>query len=238
MSLTRIAAALIALATALPMASYAQGTTTPKSTGKTLSGGNKPAGKLLTRNELRACMKTQDTLKSGRSDLESERAALDREKAELVQAGDALRAERTALERQRNETVSAYNAKVANREARMTAWNQRNAALAEMVRSKKGDKAEMERERADLEREKAELIQLDEALKAEAPQIESTSSQAVAAYNAKATANDQKVEDWNKRSAAGVERANAWRADNDNWKRDCADRPYREDDEIAIKAGK
>jgi hypothetical protein len=85
----------LALCLAWPLAT-AQTTTPakPAKPGATKSfGGSKPGGKLLTRDELRACMKMQADMKSGGATLERDKAELQREKAELQQAGEALKAD-------------------------------------------------------------------------------------------------------------------------------------------------
>jgi hypothetical protein len=223
MTVFRPAAALLALAFAALPPAQAQ---TPKKTppAKTLGGGAaKPGGKLLTRDELRSCLKTQAGLKTERSEIERERAALDQEKAELQKAVDAAKAER-------NAAVSSYNARVAERERRVTAFSARNNAYAELAK-KGAEKEVLDRERVTLEAERAELVKLDEALKAEGPALQATTAQTMAPYN-------EKVEAWTKRNTAQVDRAIAWDTSNDNWMRDCNNRRYNEDDEIAIRKGK
>lgn len=223
MTVFRPAAALLALAfVALPMA-YAQ---TPKKnlSEKTLGGAAaKPDAKLLTRDELRNCLKTQATLKAERSEIEKERAALDQEKAALQNAADAAKGERNAV-------VASYNARVAERERRVTAFSARNNAYGEMVRNG-AEKAVVERERAALVAERAELAKADEALKAEAPVLQTTTAQMMAPHN-------EKLEAWTKRNALHADRAATWEATSTSWTRDCANRRYNEDDEIAIRKGK
>jgi len=234
MTVFRCSAALLALAlVALPL--HAQVLKTGAS--KTLGGAAKPGGKLLTRDELRACLKTQTTMKSGRAEIDRERATLEQEKAELAKVAQALKTERSAIQAERNAAVAAYNARVAEFEKRGVEFVARNAAYNDMV-NKRADKDERERQRAALEAERAELMRIDEALKAEAPAIQSANAQAPAPHNGKAAANDQKIDDWTKRNAAFAERANAWQAGHDAWSRDCAERRYDEADEIAIQKGK
>ena len=56
-------------------------------------------------------------------------------------------------------------------------------------------------------------------------------------YNAKASALDARVSDWNARNNAWNDTSLALEAERKGWVRDCADRRYREDDESAIRRG-
>ena len=104
---------------------------------KTLGGG-KAAGKLMTRDELRACLKQQATLKTGRADLKSQQDTLDAEKPALVDAGTALKEELATLDRSSADAVAAYNAKAQANDQKVDAWNQRNAALVEQAKTWQG----------------------------------------------------------------------------------------------------
>jgi hypothetical protein len=221
-------AALLALALAWPL-THAQAT-------KSLGNG-KPGGKLLTRDELRACLGGQQDLKARRVEIERERAELDRDKAALLQAGEALKNDREAHQRSTAEQVSAFNAKNAAHGERVAALGQRIAALAEL--QKQRDKRdEAQRERETLENERQELLKEEDALKAQAKALNQGNADAVAAFNARAAEHDRKVQAWNERNRAAVERAQTWQDENSRWSADCADRRYNEDDEIAIKRGK
>jgi hypothetical protein len=76
-----------------------------------------------------------------------------------------------------------------------------------------------------------------------------TTGSMVDAYNAKAAAtqarfdarlkaNNEKAEAWNARNAALIEREKSYTGSNDQWKDNCSNRRFREDDEKAIRAGK
>ena len=60
----------------------------------------------------------------------------------------------------------------------------------------------------------------------------------VKAHNERVTVRDAKVTDWNARNAAAVEASVKHQEARTLWLNECANRPYREDDEVAIKAGK
>jgi hypothetical protein len=60
----------------------------------------------------------------------------------------------------------------------------------------------------------------------------------VAAHNERVTARDAKVTDWNARNAAAADASARQQEARALWLNECANRPYNEDDEKAIKAGK
>ena len=57
-------------------------------------------------------------------------------------------------------------------------------------------------------------------------------------YNERASARDLKVTDWNARNGAAVDASVNQQEARALWLNECANRPYLEDDEKAIKAGK
>jgi predicted nucleic acid-binding Zn-ribbon protein len=127
--------------------------------------------------------------------------------------------------------VAGINAKYKDYAARVAQWNERAAKVEEM------EGVRRERERRSLDRERGELQKQQAELEAERVRIETTSNQAVAAYNDKAKALEARVDSWNQRNAELTARVNAVNNDRETWQSDCAERRYREDDEIAIKRG-
>ena len=200
---------------------------------KTLSlgGGSRgSSGPLLTREELRSCMNRQQALATRRTEVEGARAPLDAEKETLVQAQEALKTERAKVDGVR-QAIDELNVRYKAYADRVTAWNGRAKAAGELSPSNR------EREARALESERPELAKEQQALDAERAQITTNTEQTVAAYNTRATALDQRVSDWNQRNAALATRASSLNAERDLWAGECADRRYREDDEIAIRRG-
>lgn len=202
--------------------------------GRTLSlggtGGTGGSGKLMTRDELRDCLKQQASLTQRRTEVEAARGPIDREKEDLVKEQQALKGEREKVDQARaaiadlNARYQAYGEKVKD-------WNDRATALKDQG----GVKAD--RERSVLERERVDLQKQQAALDADRDKLGDGSVQkAVDAFNARAVALDQKVTAWNERNAQLADRARALNRDRETWVNDCADRRYREDDEIAIRA--
>ena len=83
-----------------------------------------------------------------------------------------------------------------------------------------------------------ELSRIDAQQKAEGANMQSGMQQEVAALNARVDAQAKRAADWNARSKALDTEANAYEDNRIDWKLNCGDRRYREDDEKAIRAGK
>ena len=112
-----------------------------------------------------------------------------------------------------------------------------SACMATQAKLKKDREALGQREKP-LDREKAEIVAEGESIKAARETLDRTSEEAIQAFNQRVLDNDARVDDYNKRNAALKADATAWQAASDQWKTQCGDRRYREDDEIAIKRGK
>lgn len=113
--------------------------------------------RVMTRNELRTCLKESDTLQADKVAVEAERGEVTREKAAVLKERDdvnaafqaavvALRGERETIDVKSEEAVNAYNQKAASMQktyderrqaadARIDAWNKRNLAATERERA-------------------------------------------------------------------------------------------------------
>jgi chromosome segregation ATPase len=200
-----------------------------QSAGKTL-GGKAPQGKLMTRDELRACMKerqSQQTLAAGlekrRADIAAEVEAVNRQKAEVQVERDAYNA-KVAEGQAFTNRVKAHGERVAQYNQRVKEFQDHPPKDAQLVRGQ-------------LEAEGEAVAQADAAIKAEASKWDATESTR--------TALNEHVQAQQAAAAAAIEHR---RALNDDitaydqslaqWTLRCGDRPYREDDEKAIRAGK
>lgn len=204
----------------------------PKAAGKTL-GGNAASGgaKLMSREELRSCMKRLDDLNVAAKDLEAQRPVLDRERDELKVAGDALKTERAEVD-SRLAAVREWEGRMRGHASEIEAFNKRSAALQEAPR---GEQASLS---AQLTVERERLQKAREALGAEEAGLVPAYQSQAKAYNDRALARDAKVTDWNARNAAAVEASVKQQEARLLWLNECANRPYLEDDEKALKAGK
>lgn len=196
-------------------------------------GGGQSHGKLLSYDELAACLKEQAELAPRREKIEAERARLDSERQQLLQLDESLKAERAKLD-QVQQAVASINQRTQEQAKKIADFNERNAKLNSSTAG--GPLAD--RERADLQREREQIEAEGKALDADRSALSSNTEQQLKAFNARVTARDQAASDWNARNAAATKAAQEYEADREVWAGDCAGRPYREDDEKDIRKGK
>lgn len=120
-ALTRLlAATLLCAATAAAAADPAP----PK--GNVLKlGKGQPTGKLLTRDELRHCLKEEAGLKTQGEQVKHSRVELDAEQAQIAADEQALGAERAAIDANDGAAVDAFNAKLGALRERKAAYQAR-----------------------------------------------------------------------------------------------------------------
>jgi chromosome segregation ATPase len=201
-----------------------------KAPARTL-GGKTPAGKMLSRDELRACMNRLEGVNAAAKDLGQRRAALDKEKVDLVKSGEALQAEKAGVET-KLAAVRDWEARVRAHGAEIETFNQRLKAADEGPKSKRDEMAK------ELDAERERLNQARLPLSEDEARLVPVYQNAVKSYNDNARARDALVADWNERNKALNESSTKHDDERASWLTECADRPYREDDEIAIKKGK
>jgi predicted nucleic acid-binding Zn-ribbon protein len=201
---------------------------------KTLSlGGKSSSGPILTRDELRTCLSQEEVIRKRLDAHTALRAPLDKEKSDLSAVQQTLRAERAPLEDMKKQAED-LSQRMKDYGVRVNGWNERVAAF----NTANPSGARGDRERSALNKERDDLGVLQKALEAEKAELATKSETLVRDYNAKATAVDAQVTGWNQRNEKWNQDARALEADRSEWVISCADRRYREDDEIAIKRGK
>ncbi|MDP1693084.1 MAG: hypothetical protein Q8L49_14240 [Burkholderiaceae bacterium] len=228
-----VASVLLALAAALAVAQAAPvqpARIITKPAAKTLSG-KAAGGQLMTRDELRSCLKRLDDLSQGGKDLDTLRPTLNRERDELKAAGEALKDERAEVDRQL-AVVREWEGAMRVHAADIEAFNKRNAAVAEAPRS------QQEKLIDELKLEREALQKSRDTLGADEARLVPVYQASAKTYNERAGARDAKVTDWNARNVAAVEASVKHQQGRALWLNECANRPYREDDETAVKAGK
>ena len=106
----------------------------PKKSNILAINGGKPTGKLLTRDQLRSCLKQQANLKEQSAETVKAQSAIDLDKAEiarldgeLARADDALQAERATVDATNAAAVEAFNAKLHQNTAQREQRNRRAA---------------------------------------------------------------------------------------------------------------
>lgn len=201
----------------------------------TLSGGTGTASRqpILTRDELRACLGQEESMRLRMAEHQQARAPLDREREGIAAQQEALRAERAQV-----DAVAARAAELRGRmeahSARVATWNRDIEAFN--ARSPTGPAGERERLRLNTEREALQKAQTE--LEAERGSITADNERIVVAFNAKARQLEAAIADWNQRNNGWNQTSAKLEEERKGWVTSCADRRYREDDEIAIRAGR
>lgn len=221
---SRLALVALGLLMTAPMASA-------QDSSKSLDGGT-ARGSVMTRDELRACMKQKSALAERSARYEAERLALAKDKEALVADNEALKGERGEIQ-QSSAGVAEHNARQAELSARIEDWNQRATQFESENRT--GPMAE--RTRRKLKEEQRELDRENQALQAERAKLGGGSTAAAKDYNARADALQQRAAEWNKRNATIAAISEKLVADREFWGDECGNRRYREDDEKAILKG-
>ncbi len=245
---------VLACTTLLPITATAQNTTKPapsKPAAKpaqpaaagaqdrtpTLGGGSGNAAvraqPILTRDELRACLKQEESIRVRLSEHEAARAPIDQARQGIAAQQEALRAERAQVD-EFNAKVMAFRAKMDAHSRRVGTWNTDVAAFN--ARPPSGQAGERERLRLNTEREALQKAQAE--LEAERKLVTDENEKVVTAFNTKAREVEAAVAGWNQRNQAWNEAGVRLEDERKGWVATCADRRYREDDEIAIKSGK
>lgn len=216
--------ALLALVAGLtlPLPALAQ-----KSLG---SGGG--SGPVMTREELRTCLKQQARLTQSVAAFDSERSALEKEKAEILALQKAIDDARGGVQADAAK-INDVNRRAEDLSRRVTDWNERWAAFEKEGRS--GPFADRERRR--LQQEQRAMNKEEADLNAEREALGGVGSGA-SEVNAKVDALNARTAAWNMRNGAIAKRSEDLTQERDLWAAECGSRRYREDDEIAIQQGK
>jgi len=202
-----------------------------KPAAKTLGGKTAGSGKVMTREELRSCMKRLEDVNAQAKAIEAQRPSLDREREALKIDGEALTAERAEVDRLLS-VVREWETRMRAHAVEIETFNKRSTAAKDAPR--KDQEKMIEALNGDRER----LQKTRDALTAEQARVVPAYQASVKSYNERAAPRDAKVADWNERNNAAVDASVKQQEDRALWLNECANRPYLEDDETAIKAGK
>ena len=212
---------LMALAAALsaPLPALAQ---------KSLGGGS-GSGPVMTREELRTCLKQQATLKTQVEQYEQEKAAIERDKADIQSTQKAIDAERGGVQADAAK-INDVNARTEALSKRVSEWNENWQAFEKANRS--GPMAERERrrllsEKRSMEKEEKDLADERAAL--------GDASGGASQVNSKVDALNARTVAWNERNKRVVKMGEDLTQERDLWASECGNRRYREDDESAIR---
>lgn len=190
------------------------------------SGG----GAILSREELRACLKQEADVRTRIEAHDKQRAELDADKQQIVTDQQALRTEREPIDAAKRD-IEGLAAEMKTYGGRVEAFNKRAADFSDSgTRAAQRERDEINAERETLEKQRLELD-------ARKTSVNGQSTEAVRTYNVKATALDATVNNWNQRNEAWNQQGTELERARTTWLKACSDRRYREDDETAIKRG-
>jgi hypothetical protein len=218
-----------AAAMALLASTAVQAQTSAKGGQKTI-GGKLASGKLMTKDELRTCFARREELNVGAKKIDANRVQIDAERAEVLKEGEAIKLDRDEIDK-RLAVVREWEGRVKAHGVAIEAYNKRMAEANEAPAKQRTMADELKATREELEKAGAQL-------KTEEAAVVPAYQNAVKTYNDRAAARDTKVTSWNERNAAALKATDGHQVTREAWTSECANRPYKEDDEIAIKAGK
>ncbi|MGM9489958.1 hypothetical protein [Ideonella sp. YS5] len=201
-----------------------------QSAGKSL-GGKAPQGRLMTRDELRVCMKERQSqqaraaeLEKRRVDIAAEVEAVNRQKAEVQAERDAFNA-KAAEGRAFNERVQLHGERVAEYNQRVKDFQGKPPKDAELIRGQ-------------LQAEGEAVAQADAAIKAEAEKWTTSMEPARTALNEHVQAQQAAAATAIEHRRVLNEDITAYDQSLATWTLSCGNRPYRDEDEKAVRAGK
>ncbi|WP_326538783.1 hypothetical protein [Pseudorhodoferax sp.] len=171
----------------------------------------KPKVKLMTRDELRACLDRQDASAAESKAIEADDKVLAEERSKVLLERDAIKAKQVEIETA-EKTLLADNAAVAKR------FEELKELLPKM------SKKEQTEAKADYEaRAKGVNEQID------------PHNQRKKVFLSEVKAFEERVDSFNKRKDALAERADKLGDAQESWRNECGNKPYDEADEIALK---
>lgn len=189
--------------------------------------------KIMTRDELRVCLQRNDELKARAKELDDQAGIINGERPQIEQSLEAIRAERASLEA-RAANIRAFQPKMVAYGQKVEAFNKRMGELNGKDRLTSSEGRQLE----ELRKQLPELDAERRALNEERDRLLDGYEDSVKAFAAKAKATEDRAAEWNQRKTKHTQDTEDLTAASSDWRRECADRPYREDDEKAIRAGK
>lgn len=192
----------------------------------------KPVDNLLSKEELRACMKQKADIDARKADIAQRSEQLKKDRELVSQPDPAIVKMRADVDAQLARVREADAAVKANAEL-VNDWNERMATFEATKKEMRNadrrgnvlrqERIELERETKRLEQARSEQVAIYDDLINKANGMRGGEDRAAA---------------WNKRNDALADEADALIDVQANYSADCANRRFREDDEAAIKAGK
>lgn len=190
------------------------------------------ANKLMTRDELRRCVKIQDEIEALSIDLERQQAESAPGKARIAQMADELKAQRQALDAPAAR-LKDLQAAFKEHKDKVDDWKRRGEELEGQKGSRMYDKR-----KAELAAEQKALSKRADELESQRKELHGPYEAAVAAFQEKADAHDAAVSEWNARNEKAGQMDDKIQDLKNNYAAQCANRKYDENDEKAIRQGK
>ena len=125
-----VATLALALATTGALAQSQSKSHSKSASAEKSLGSGKSTGRVLTRDELRACMARQADQHTKREAIVKSTAELDKEEAGIHAEAEAIKEAREALDRTSQEAIDGFNKRLLANDERIDAFNKRKADLA------------------------------------------------------------------------------------------------------------
>ncbi len=187
---------------------------------------------MMTRDELRRCMKLPDTIKTLNSALEQSKAVLDQDRLKIDPAKAELTALRADVETHK-AAVQKTDTVVRELSKEIQQWNEELDDL-----EKKSDSKVAQRRLKQIKGEQAPLMERNKEAIAKRDSAFAVYEAAVAKFNARGKELEASIAEWNARNQQLVTEAEKVSDLREDYAADCSNRRFREEDEIAIKQGK
>lgn len=216
-------AALAIAAVGLSLMSWSQNApTNPKTTA---TGSDR----LMSREELKACIELQDRIKKNADLLQADKAAMDSEKAGFEKTKADLQALRGEVEKHL-AAFKAADRDVANHAKTIEDWN------AEVKAAEESTMTSAKRRRQQLLKEQPELVSKNNQLLKLRDEKYARYEKAVADFNTSGKSLEASVVSWNKRNEKLADESEELLDARAEYASTCARRRFLEEDEAAIRA--
>lgn len=190
----------------------------------------KKGDKIMSKDELRACMTLDQSNETRTDEIEKRHEALSKERDALENKQDDTEPQRAEVDRLLEE-VKLADAKVAENAALIEDWNGR---MAEFAKKAKEMRNAARREQV-LKQERIKLESANEPLVADRAAKVAAYEKAVESLNQRITQRSSGSVEWNKRYEALRAEEAELNKSKDKWTSECSNRRFRENDEMAIK---
>ena len=181
---------------------------------------------VLSRDELRQCQDSERAIKASVALAGQGRQALDNERKVLMDERQALQLLRPGFEASQRRATDELAPQIKALSERIVAYNQRNEAFKSQAQT--GPAADAAR--AELRELSKNLEQERNKLDAEKLRLKGLTDD----FNQRGAALEKRVADWNLQNTAFQEHGKAIEVERSGWTNACADRRYKESDEVAL----